>query len=120
MLVERVQVAYSVKIAAGVRTRERDLRRAIQGRTSTNHDRTDRLAFHPPGHIDRRRPSKEKGRARESETNRVQERRRKNVLLLDAVNLLAQGYGHQAERVCRRRIRIAVVDGVDAVERVLA
>ena len=58
--------------------------------------------------------------ARIAEARGVEQRRRKDMLLLNAGDLLAQALVDEAERILRGRVGGAVVDGVDGEEQILA
>ncbi len=68
---------------------------------------------------DRRVPGEEKAGARVAKARRVEQRRRKYVLLLNAGHLLAQALVNQTQRILRGRVGGAVVHGVDAKEQIV-
>ena len=101
VIVHRIQIASGVQVAAGICARQADLRRSIEGRTSTHDHGSNRIALHPTRDVDRRTARKEERCSGETEAHRIQERRRNNVLFLDAEHLLTQRFCDQAERVNR-------------------
>ena len=112
VVVTREQVPRRHIVAADVGARQRDLRSAVRRRAAADHDRSDRLAFHPSRHRNRRVASEVVARPRVPEPRRVQQPRRESVLLLHARHLLPQALVDQAQRILRRRIRPTVVHRV--------
>jgi len=118
MIVVGEQVAHRCQIASGIRSGEADLRRSVQRGAAADDQRADRVAFYPAWNIHGRVAGEEITGAGESDPRGIQEPRRKNVLLLQAGDLLPKRLYDTAQRVHRRSIVGAVIHRVNPKQRV--
>ena len=113
------QIPDRIVVAPGICARKRDLRSAIRCRAARDHDRADRRACDPSGYRYRHLAGEVVRRPRISEARRVEQGRRKDMLLLRAHDLFAQPFVDRGIRVLRRRSGIAIVDGIHAEEQIV-
>src|SRR5579862_1293514 len=113
------QIAHCSQIAASVCARQADLRRAIQSRSTTDHERAYRLAFDPAWKIDRCFSSEEVSATRKAKAKCIQNARRENMLLLHAQYLLTQACVYRAQWVDCRGCCGTVVNRIDGKRRIL-
>ena len=91
VIVPGEQIARRAVVAARVGARAGDRRCAVRGRAAADDDGAHRIARHPARNAAHRHEAGEEvAGARVTKARRVQQRRRKHVLLLDAGHLLAQ------------------------------
>ena len=123
VVVEGEEVAGDGVVGADVGAGAGDLRRAVGGGGAGDDDGADGLARQEGaargGDVSGDGAEEEEAGAREAEARGVEQAGGEDVLLLDARDLLAEGFVDERERVLGGGVRGRVVGGVDGEEEVV-
>src|ERR1700675_922858 len=109
------EIARRRQIAAGIRSTVGDLRCAVQRCSAANNHRADGLILINPARQVHRGPAIEiESSARKAERGAIDYVGGKNMCLTQAHHLFAQKNIREADRIGCRRMRIAVIDGINS------
>ena len=108
------EIANGGQIASRIGAAVGDLRCAVQRGAAADDESADGLiGVNPAGQIDGGAAVEEKCAARKAERGAIDDARRKDVRFGQADYLLPQTSCDEADGIRSRRMRVAVVDGVD-------